>query len=103
MDNEVYLDTRYIDEHVSQLQDERRTAQRLRNAVIMTRDLGDPLLAAQYGGIIRSVDKLVRYCSKMGDTLEDISFDAKKLQQRLKRMVEEDTDWVRTENNKIML
>lgn len=103
MGNQFYLDARYVDEHVSQLQDERRTAQRLRSAVIMTRDLGNPMLAPQYNRIIRSVDELVQYFGKMADTFEDLSYDAKKMQKRFKQLVEEGSEQVRVENDKIMI
>ncbi len=103
MDEKFYLDIKYLRAHVPEIQDERRTAQRLRDSVRMTRDLGDPNLAPRYSSIIHSVDNLVLYFDKMADVFEDLAYEGNKLSKKISQMVDEGSEQVRIENDKIML
>ena len=100
MENRFYLNTRLLRDHVSEVQDERRTAQRLKEAVRMTRDLGNPAAAGQYRRILESVDSLEGYFGRMANALETISDKGYQMYTRIGRMIEDDTDRTRSENNK---
>ena len=103
MDNDLFLDTRFLRDHVSEVKDERRITQRLYDTVKYTRDLGKPELAYSYNRLLSSIDELETYFMKMADVLEDISFDADQLYARLGSMIQDDTYHTRAQNKNIML
>ena len=103
MDSQFYLDIKYLRDHVSEIQDERRTAQRLRSSIIAARDLGDPNLAPRYRSIISSADDLILYFDKMADVFDELAYEGNKLSKKISQMVEADSNQVRIENDKIMI
>lgn len=88
---------------MSAIQEERRIAQRLKESIRAARNHGDPLLQNQYGSVLSSADKLVRYFEKMAEVLDDTATDAEKLSRELRTSIEDSNDRLRKANNSIVI
>ena len=103
MESPYFFDSRSLREHVSEVEEERRAAQRLRDAVVNARDTGDPALRWEYNRVIDSVDRVRRYFAKMAEVLDDAADMAIRLSAEIRSIVSNDTDRVRAENQRIQV
>ena len=103
MDSSYYFDTRSLRDHVSDLREEFRVAQRLHETVKRVRDTGDPLLWQEYGRVLNRIGELQHYFERMIDVLDNAAFDAAKLSQELGKTIQDGTDKIQDLNNKMMI
>jgi len=92
VEDPIYLDTRLLRNQVSTLQDERKTAQRLRESVLTAKNLSDPAMYPYYNRVLNEINELIQYFGKMGEALEGIEQDAFSLQKSIKSLVQTGTD-----------
>ena len=90
-------------DHVSELQDERRTAQRLLESVRRTRDLGDPNQAAKYAHILNMAQDLADYYARMAKVFDEASYNTDTLLRWIRSILEEDADRVRYASSQIKI
>ncbi len=83
MDNSFYFDARSLLEHASRLRESQRTAQRLHEALKLTKNSGDPSLTSGYDAALDSAEKLRMYFEKMAEAFENAAEDAAKLVSEL--------------------
>lgn len=103
MEGSYFFDTRSLRDHVSEVQEERRVAQRLRDAVAFTRDNSDPSLRGEYNHVIYSVEKVQRYFLKMAEVLDDTASETVRVSRAIQNAVRESTDRLNAENKKIQV
>ncbi len=99
MASEFYYDARLLRDHVSQVHEERRTTQHLREAVRRARDYGDPSLASEYNRVLNTVDHLEQYFRRMATVLDDAASDVNQTYQEVVRIIEEDVYQLRRESD----
>lgn len=92
MEDPIYLDTRLLRNQVSTLQDERKTAQRLRESVLTAKSLSDLAMYPYYNRMLNEINELIQYFGKMGEALESLEQNAFSLQKSIKSLVQAETD-----------
>ena len=100
MDAPVYLNTRLLRDHVSRIQEERRTAQRLYESVRRAKELSDPTIESAYNGVLDDINALIRYFEKMEDAFDQIELKAIELNRTVQSLVQEGIDQTKEVQNK---
>ena len=88
---------------MSDVEEERRVVQRLKEAVNLTRANGDPFLWTGYDRVLNSIGELQHYFERMAEVLEDTAFDAIQLYKELEKTLQNGTEQIQNLNDKIML
>lgn len=96
MNDGLFLNTRLLREHVSEIKEERKTVLRLRESVNMIRNLSDPVMHAQINRILSDIDKERVYFEKMADAFEDIEYNALQCSRKISTLIASDTEYAET-------
>lgn len=91
----LYVDTRFLRDHVSKLREEKKLAARLRENVLAMKAASDPTTSYRYDPIIRDVEQLLEYFRKMTDVLADVDDMAVQLSNDLGMLISEDEEKTR--------
>ncbi len=78
-----------------QLNEEKRTAQRLRDSIKHARDCSDSSTWSEYDQVLSTADSLIYYFTRMADVLENTAIDAIHFQREIERVVQDSTDRVK--------
>lgn len=89
--NDFFIDTGLLRDHVSKLREERKNASRLYAYVSAMKNCADPSVAHTYNSVLRDIDRLIKYLDKMADVLSDAEYDAERLSDKLGALIEHDT------------
>ena len=99
-----FLDTGLLRDHVSKLQRQRKTAEQLRETIRQMQRVAEPETVAQYKAVLRDVDLLCAYFTRMAQALTQTGDEAVVLSREIAAMLEEDTAQTHhTVTNSIML
>lgn len=69
----------------------------------MMRSLSDPATADQYRPILRDIDRLVEYLTRMANVLDDADDEAIRLSKELGGMIQDDTAWTNFVTNDTLM
>ena len=103
MDSSSYFDTGSLRDHVSEILEEQRTAQRLYETVRFAKNTGDPLVAQGYDRVLNSIETLQRYFERMAIVLDDAAVDASRVYKELGICIQDSTDRLRDINDRMMI
>lgn len=91
----LFVDTGLLRDHVSKLQKQRKIAERLRESLQAMRNLSDPEAFGKYSSVLRDVDQLCEYLTRMARLLDNTGDEAVQLSQEIGRLIQEDADYTR--------
>lgn len=91
----LYVDTGLLRDHVSKLHEEKKHVYRLYENVATMRRLSDPAVSYQYDSILRDIEQLLEYFSRMADSLSYADDEAVALSRVIGKIVESDTEHTR--------
>lgn len=92
MDGEVFLDTVLLRQHVAEIEQERRTAQRLYDQLEAAKALCAPEDQERYHRLLDDVQGLVRYFRAMANVVDDISTNAELTSIKIGQLIQNTTD-----------
>ena len=93
--NGLFVDTRFLRDHVSKLYEEKKMAAKLYETVVAMKQHSDPADVQRYDSILQDVDALLEYFGRMARLFAEIDDDVVQLENSLGRMIEDDTNRVR--------
>ena len=100
----LFVDTRFLRDHVSKLQEQKKLASRLYENVAAMKQADNPIVAYKYDPVLRDIRKLIDYFGRMADLLAEVDDDAIILSHRLAAMLEADSEQTQhTISNTFML
>lgn len=86
-----FIDTGLLRDHVSKLQNQRKIAERLRENLQAMQRVAEPETFAQYKAVLRDVELLCEYFTRMARVLDHTGDEAVVLSREMAAMIEEDT------------
>lgn len=92
MDDSINLNTRLLRDQVFVILEEAKIAQQLHERIERLINCSDDSIKPQCRIIQGKVDNLIRYYKKMAETLENISAEAIKVNQKIAQMIQDDRD-----------
>lgn len=98
--NCLFVDTGLLRDHVSKLHEEKKLAIGLYENVNAMKTGSDLTISHRYNSILRDIEQLIEYFSRMADLLADIDDDAVHLSHRLHILLEDDTERIRHVSSK---
>ena len=93
--NGLFVDTRFLRDHVSKLREEKKLASRLYEQVAAMKRCCDPAVSYQLDPILRDVNQLVEYFDKMAKVLDHVDDEAVRLSNELGEIIQDDTENLR--------
>ena len=90
--NGLFVDTRFLRDHVAKLREDRKLASRLYDQVAAMKRCSDPSSAYQYDAILRDIDQLEEYFRRMASFLDHVDDEAVRLSHELGERIEDDTE-----------
>ena len=95
MNEDIYVDTRLLRDHVFDIRRETAITQELRDRIEVLRRLGDGSNDPQYRSIQNRVDLLISYFQKMAETLENAADQADAISRIYNELLQDESDIVR--------
>ena len=97
--NGLLVDTGLLRDHVSKLREQKKLATRLYNTVLAMKNASDPTVAYQYDPILRDVEQMIEYFTRMAKVLTHVGDDAVQLNRQIGGIIEDSTDLARHVSN----
>lgn len=86
----LFVDTGLLRDHVSKLQNENKIAERLRESLEAMQSISDPSAFGQYKSVLRDVDQLCEYLTRMARLLDNTGDEAVQLSHEIGKLIEDD-------------
>ena len=86
----LFVDTGLLRDHVSKLQNQRKIAERLRESLRAMQCISEPERLGQYKAVLRDVDQLCEYLTRMARLLDNAGDEAVVLSREIAAIIEED-------------
>lgn len=86
-----FIDTGLLRDHVSKLQNQRKIAEKLRESLWAMQCVAEPETFAQYKAVLRDVELLCEYFTRMAQALDNTGDEAVVLSREIAAMITEDT------------
>lgn len=100
----LFIDTGLLRDHVSKLNSQRKIAERLRYNLQAMRRAADPETSNQYKAVLRDVDRLCEYLTRMARVLNNTGDEAVMLSREMAALLIDDTEHIRqVSSNTLML
>lgn len=84
------VDTGYLRDHVSKLNDEKHRAIKLYNNLVALKQCSDPSVADRCDSIIRDAKQLIEYFGTMSNVLRRVEDEADWISHKMEATIEED-------------
>ena len=88
----LFVDTRFLRDHVSKLREAKKRASGLYDNVAAMKRCGDPAVTVQVDRILRDVGQLVEYFDRMAAFLDHVDDEAVRLSNELGEIIQDDTE-----------
>lgn len=92
MEESIRINTRLLQDHVSVVMEEKRTAQQLYSQVEALKRISDDSTLYQYNRILNRIEILIQYYQKMAEALESVSEGAMSLYRQTLGILRNDAD-----------
>ena len=102
--DDLFVDTGLLRDHVSKLQKQRKIAERLRESLQVMQRISEPEKFGQYKAVLRDVDQLCEYLTRMARLLDNAGDEAVALSCEIGTMLADDAAHTRhVVSNTLML
>lgn len=91
----VYVDVGLLRDHVSKLREEKKTAMKLYDSVVMMRECSELPAGGQYSAVLRDVNQLIEYFNRMARVLAEAEDEAIRISKEIGIAIEDETELTR--------